>query len=109
MNITEITVSAGRTFGHPYEQFSNLKPQVTLKATLAVGEDPIEAARTLQAKAECLVEDHKQNMLKSISELHRLGEVQSEVAGLERTLRNAQERLSQIRNEHPQLLIIDKQ
>ena len=41
MKITEIVVSAGRTFNHPYENFSNLRPQVTLKATPDEGESPL--------------------------------------------------------------------
>lgn len=103
MQITEITVSAGRTFNHPRENFSNLRPQVTLKATIQPGEDSEEAVRVLQAKAESMVEDHKNSMLKSIDELYQLSEAQSELVGLEDTLRRAQTRLDEIRSKHPQL------
>ena len=37
--ITEITVSAGRTFNHPHESFSNLKPHVALKVEVLPREE----------------------------------------------------------------------
>ena len=58
--ITEITVSAGRTFNHPHESFSNLKPHVALKVEVLPGEDAGEVAKALQAQAEGLVEDLKE-------------------------------------------------
>ncbi len=48
MVVTEIVVSAGRTFNHPYEQFSILKPSVTLKARIDEGEDWLQAFATRQ-------------------------------------------------------------
>lgn len=106
MKVTEIVVTAGRTFNHPHEQYSNLKPSVVLKAALVEGEDPIAAAKTLQAQAEGLVEDHKQHLLKSIEELYQLGERQEEIRGLQRQLTSAQERLDTIRKQHPDLLAL---
>jgi len=107
MQVTEISVSAGRTFNHPYENFSNLKPHLTLKATLDEGEDPVIVAKDLQAKAEQLVEDHKQNMLKSLEELHNLTLAQQEMMSLERQLKSAQERIDELRKDNPQLEIED--
>ena len=103
MKITEIIVGAGRTFNHPYEQFSNLRPQVTIKAVLDEGDDPEQIIKDLQAKAESMVEDHKNNMLQSLRELHTLSLRQREMAGLERQLREAQARLDEIRKEYPQI------
>ncbi|HVX56956.1 MAG TPA: hypothetical protein VHA37_04440 [Candidatus Saccharimonadales bacterium] len=103
MTITKITVTAGRTFNHPHEQYSNLRPEVTLEATLADGEDPAKAARELQARAEGLVEDHKQGMLRSIEELYQLTEKQAEMRGLQRELERAQARLTELRVSHPEL------
>lgn len=97
MRVTEITISAGRTFGHPYEQYSNLKPQVTVKAALADGEDWTEAIKALQAKVEMIIEDHKRIMLKQLEELESLRVRQREVANLERTIRQAQENLDRLR------------
>ena len=103
MKISTITVTAGRTFNHPYESYSNLRPEVTITASLEDGEDSNDAARMLQAQAEGLVEDHKNGMLKSIEELHQLTERQSEVRGLEEQLKRAQDRLTAIRSETPLL------
>lgn len=103
MQVTEIVVNAGRTFNHLYEDFSNLRPSVTLKATIGENDDYEKAVKELQAKAESLVEDHKQLMLKSLEELHELDIRQQEVARLETHLRDAQQRLEEIRKEYPQL------
>lgn len=103
MKINTITVSAGRTFNHPHEQYSNLRPEVVLHATLAEGEDAAAAAKALQAQAEGLVEDHKQAMLRSIEELYQLSERQAELRGLQRELERAQLRMAEIRKEHPEL------
>jgi len=107
MNINRIVVTAGRTFNHPHEQYSNLRPSVVLEATLIEGEDPVAAARELQRKAEGIVEDHKQSLLRSIEELHAMTQLQEEVRGLEQTLGRAQDRLKGIRQEHPQLALND--
>lgn len=109
MKITNIVVRAGRTFNHPHEQYSNLKPEVELTATLDESDNPAEAVKQLQSRAEGLVEDHKQGLLKSIEELHNLTERQSEMRGLERQLTNAQTRLEEIRKENPQLTLLTAQ
>jgi hypothetical protein len=106
MNITTIKVTAGRTFNHPHEQYSNLRPEVTMEATLTDGEDAQVAAKQLQGQAEQLVEDHKQNLLRSIEELYQLSERQAEMRGLQKQLTQAQDRLTEIRKEHPELNLI---
>lgn len=103
MKVTEVIVSAGRTFNHPHESYSNLKPQVTMKATLEDGEDPVASAKKLQAQCEELVEDHKRNMLKSLEDLYDLTERQKEMMSLRGSLEKAQARLSEIREHYPQL------
>src|ERR1700741_1874386 len=103
MKITHIVVRAGRTFNHPHESYSNLKPEVELSAELADGDDAIACTRQLQQQAEGAVEDHKQGLLKSINELYRLGQRQAEVRGLQQQLAQTQERLNQIRSENPEL------
>jgi hypothetical protein len=103
MNITKITVVAGRTFNHPHEQYSNLRPEVTLEASLSQGENPVDAVKALQAQAEGLVEDHKQGMLQSLEELYQLSERQAEMRGLQKELERAQGRLNELRAQHPEL------
>ena len=63
MRITEITVSAGRTFNDPYEQYSNHRPSVTLKATIDENEDYTSAVASLQQKATEMVEAHRASIL----------------------------------------------
>lgn len=74
-----------------------------MTATLDDGEDANTAARTLQQRAEGLVEDHKQGLLASIEELYQLTQHQAEMRGLEKELKRAQDRLTEIRKEHPTL------
>src|SRR5216684_1345039 len=105
MKIKTITVTAGRTFNHPHEQYSNLRPEVTMVAELAEGEDALAATKQLQQQAEGLVEDHKQGLLKSLEELYQLTERQAEMRGLQKELSKAQTRLSEIRSEHPELAL----
>lgn len=105
MQINRITVTAARTFNHPHEQYSNLRPEVVLEATLAENEDPAASVKSLQAQAEGMVEDHKQGLLRSLEELYQLGQRQEEIQGLQRALTSAQSRLEQIRKEHPGLLL----
>lgn len=97
MKVVEVTVAAGRTFNHPFEQYSNLRPNVTLKAVLDGDEDYAAAVQTLQAKAEALVEEHKQHMLRSLHELARLERYQQEVQSLEQSIVRSQERLDTLR------------
>lgn len=103
MKVNTITVTAGRTFNHPYEQYSNLRPEVTMTATLEEGEDHAQAVKQLQASAEQIVENHKRGLLKSLEELHNLTERQQEMRGLQRSLEQTQKRLTEIRTEHPEL------
>lgn len=107
MKVQSITVTAGRTFNHPYEQYSNLRPEVVMTATLDDGEDPTAAVKALQSTAEQLVEDHKNGLLKSLHELHRLTERQAEIRGLQRQLQLAQDRIDSIRKESPELELGD--
>jgi len=74
-----------------------------MSATLANGDDPTKAAQELQARAEQLVEDHKQGLLRSIEELYQLTTKQAEMRGLERELKRAQDRLEEIRKQNPTL------
>lgn len=103
MKITKITVQAARCFNHPYESYSNLQPQVRLEADLIDGEDPIEAAKALQSQAETLVEDHKQAMLASLHHLQQMSEATAEIRRLGDEISRAQQRLTQLRNSHPNI------
>jgi len=97
MKVTSITVTAGRVVNHPYESYSNLRPAITLVATLDEGEDFEQATRELQAKAEGLVEDHKNALLKNLEEIYHLTQKQQEIARLEDGLRRTQRTLDDLR------------
>ena len=68
----------------------------------------IEAGLLAQAQAEGLVEDHKQGLLKSIEELYRLTEQQSELRGLQSELTRTQQRIEAIRAQHPDLKLLSE-
>lgn len=72
MNIIEIVVSAGRTFNHPQERFSNFKQSVSLKATLVDGELYEHAVVKLQDSAEAFAENLKERTLKALDKLRSL-------------------------------------
>lgn len=105
MKITEIVVSAGRTVSHPVESYANLKPQLTLKAQLGDDEDPIQAAKQLQAQAEQLVEDHARNLSNAIRDAHDMELRTRRIQGLERELRLKQAELDHERQSLPELLL----
>lgn len=104
MQVNTIRVKAGRTFNHPHEQFSNLRPEVELIATLDPGEDPTRCAQQLQQMAETLVEDHKTTMLRSIEDLWNLSQDEAALKRLGDGMKRAQEEIDKIRERHPQLL-----
>ena len=97
MQIKEICAASGRTFNHPHESFSNLRPYLQLRATIDEGEDPEQATKELQAKVEKLVEDHKNAMLQSLNELYEMSALRQEVTSLEQTILRAQDRLEKLR------------
>lgn len=103
MKIQQIVVTAGRTFNHPFESYSNLRPEVQLTATLDDGEDSTAATKQLQAQAEQLVEDHKNHLLGSIQELHDMSQRQQRIASLGKSIAQQQAELDQIREKFPEL------
>jgi len=104
VKITEIIVSAGRTFNHPFESYSNLRPQVTMKATIEEGEDPEKATKEMQAKAEKLVEDHKNHILDSLHKIEEMAQFERSQANLEKQIKTAQEDLETLRSRKTVLI-----
>jgi uncharacterized phage infection (PIP) family protein YhgE len=103
MKVTEINVSAGRVVSHPIEQYSNLKPMVSLKAVLDEGDDYEQSVKDLQAKAEGLVEDHANTLKKHIRDMYYLSEREREAKRIEDQIVASQKRLEEIRSEIPLL------
>lgn len=99
MKVTQITVNAGRTFNNPYESYSNLRPEVTLTASLDEGEDPQAAAKALQSQAETLVESHKTKLLMDLDRLHTYQTRTRDIARLESQIKTATDHLSELKAE----------
>lgn len=97
MRIDEIKVSAGRTFNHPYEQYSNLRCDVHLNAKLDDGEDAVEATKHLQARAEEICEGHKVALIKNLHDLERISRQTEEISQLERRIQEAQSKLKDLK------------
>lgn len=103
MKVREIVVTAGRTFNHPYESYSNLRPEVEIRATVEEYEDTAAAVKELQAQAEQLVEDHKHIMLQQLHNLETMTRRQKEVAMLESSIKTAQASLDKLRDDSKKL------
>lgn|SRR3990167_1563773 len=99
MKITEIVVNAGRTFNHPFESYSNLRPAVTITASIDNGDNVDECTKALQARAEKLVEDHKQHLLSSLRRLEELTILEREASSLESNIHERQRRLAHVREQ----------
>lgn len=102
MKIVEITVHAGRTFNHPYEQYANFKPGLSLRATLEDGEDPEAATKALQERAERMAEEQKQQILADLHQLERQARITSSIAATERQIERLQQELASLK-QTPQL------
>jgi hypothetical protein len=97
MKIHNIHVSAGRTFNHPFEQYSNFRCDVQLQAGLEPDEDPVAATQALQAQVEKIAEDHKQDLLKNIRKLQEISRANEEISELERRTDMALNRIKELR------------
>jgi len=107
VNINKIVVSAGRTFNHPYESYSNLRPHVQLTATLDETDDAEKCVKDLQAKVEMMVEDHKKTLLDSLHKLEEMQRREREITKLESLIRISQQSLQNLRDnpiEEPLML-----
>lgn len=104
MRVQEIVVSAGRTFNHPYESYSNFKPGVSMKATLDAGEDPVAATQALQAKAEQLVEDHKRNTLDAVEKMENMKRYEQRASSLSQMIHDSQKELDDLRKKSSAVL-----
>jgi hypothetical protein len=98
MQVTEITVSAGRTLQHPCETYANLRPEVALRATIEPGEDAIEATRKLQRQAEQLVEEHGMVLRASLMERDVAKREEQELARISQSITDNQQRLETLQS-----------
>ena len=97
MQVTQITVNAGRTLQHPCETYANIRPEVALTASLEAGDDPIECTRKLQRQAEQLVEEHAMVLRASIQERDVAQREESEIGRIAQSLQSNQDRLDELK------------
>lgn len=93
MQITQITVNAGRTLQHPCETYANIRPSVTLVAALAAGDDPAACVRDLQRQAEQMVEEHAMVLRASLAEREVAKREEQELARLNASVADNQQRI----------------
>jgi hypothetical protein len=99
MKITEITVHAGRTFNHPFEQYANFKPGLSLRATLSEEDDVEQATKALQLIAEQLAEGQKQQILADLRQLERQARITSSIAATERHIEKLHAELAMLKRD----------
>jgi hypothetical protein len=112
IEIVEITVGAGTGFNHPYEQFSNFKPSVTLRAKIDGGPDvPVEeAVRQLQLAADRLVNAEKERILAALEREEGIDRARDAVSLSRYRVANAKADLQNTRklvDEAPAILAAD--
>lgn len=107
MKVVEITVHAGRTFNHPYENYANFKPGVSLRATLSEEDDVEATTKALQLTAEQLAESQKQQILADLRTLERTQRIAQSKASLERELTWLQHELKELNEQEPAQLMHD--
>lgn len=82
MKVTQITASSSTGFNHPYEQFANFKPHVSLTAELEDGDNVQQKSRELQSIAEKLVQDQKQLILNQLEWSRKLERIADEMEAI---------------------------
>jgi hypothetical protein len=65
--VTEITVHAGTSFNHPYEQFSNFKPGISLTVQIDEDADRADVLRAWQARAHDVITEEKARILEGLA------------------------------------------
>lgn len=72
MQLTTLTVSAGRTFNHPTERFANYRFDLHLTSNVMPGQDAFKFLSALQTQAEHAAETHKARILKACELQHQI-------------------------------------
>lgn len=80
--IIEIIAGDSHGFNHPFEQYANFKPSVTLKALVEDGEDPGQVARDLLAKAHGLVIGERERIEEQIERERLIAEAEQALDSL---------------------------
>lgn len=93
--IIEITVGLTTSFNHPFEQYSNFKPSVTLKAILGDHEDPRRATEELQFEAGMILSRERHRILGGLRLEQELEDARQSVERWKRTVADYQKALAE--------------
>jgi hypothetical protein len=99
MKVTNVTVWAGRTFNHPYENYSNFKPSISISADIAADGDYEKALEQLQTEAEQMMERHKERMLSDLERLRKIEFNTSRAERLHETIKQAEKELAVLKKD----------
>lgn len=91
MKIKNIKVTAGRTFPHPLENFSNIKFELSISAEIEESENFEKALDILRVEAETLAEAHKRELIEDHKKLEALKEQRRDVERLQENIDQNQE------------------
>lgn len=80
MLITNIIASAQAGFNHPFEQYANFKPSITLEAIIEDGDNAELCAKALQAKAQDLVDAERVRIEAECQHENDVGNAEQEVS-----------------------------
>lgn len=83
MKIKEISAHCSTSFNHPYEQYANYKPGVSLVASIEEGDDVDACIRDLQDKAQTMVDLDKASILAELQDQHRIDRTRELLAELD--------------------------
>lgn len=100
MKIHRIIVTAARTVNDPFERFENIRPEITIEAEPAEGEDWRVCVEDLQAVAEGMLNDHLEHMVvarTAIANNERLTLVQKRILDFASVIRTDQKALKKER------------
>ncbi len=70
MKLTKVTVSASRTFNHPYERYANFRFEIRLEGEVEEGLSIQQQIDSMREEAEANAENHKRQILADL-ELER--------------------------------------
>lgn len=95
-HVRTITATAGRTAPHPFENYANLRADVTMEAELLPGEDPEREAERLTLRAAGLVDRHLDMLANDLKLANELRHEADQAATLRRQIKQAQATLERI-------------
>ena len=79
MKITHVTISAGRTFNHPYERYANFRFDITLKGEVQNEINVGPEIDELRQAAENIAEMHKRQILDECNNLQTIQNLKSQI------------------------------